>query len=189
MDLSKISVKSPRDRRVNSPRPLEKTGSSLALFMTNVTSSAVDNWLLRNKFNELWQHNTKNILEEMITLQNVFCKMTTMLLRPQCVSTLRARQNGRHFADDVFKCLFLTENFWISDNISLKYVHRLKLTKCHLWRRKGLVLNRRQAFFWTNDGLVYWRIFASPCLNVLTAQIMDGHYSDEETSSKRRKPV
>ena len=38
MDLSKISVKSPRDRRVNSPRPLEKTGSSLALFMTNVTS-------------------------------------------------------------------------------------------------------------------------------------------------------
>ena len=31
-------------------------------------------------------------------------------------------QNGRHFADDMFKCIFLNENFWISNKISLKYV-------------------------------------------------------------------
>ena len=29
-------------------------------------------------------------------------------------------QNGHHFADDIFKCLFLNENVWISINISLK---------------------------------------------------------------------
>ena len=32
------------------------------------------------------------------------------------------RQNGRHFADDIFKCIFFNENFWILHNISLKYV-------------------------------------------------------------------
>ena len=29
------------------------------------------------------------------------------------VNTLRPRQNGRHFADDIFKCIFLNENVWI----------------------------------------------------------------------------
>ena len=35
-----------------------------------------------------------------------------------CVNTLRLRQKGRHFADDVFKGIFLNGNLWIS----LKYV-------------------------------------------------------------------
>ena len=38
------------------------------------------------------------------------------------VNTLRPRQNCRHFADDIFKCIFLNENVWISFNISLKCV-------------------------------------------------------------------
>ena len=36
--------------------------------------------------------------------------------------TMRPRQNGRHFADDIFKCIFLNENFRISHKISLKFV-------------------------------------------------------------------
>ena len=32
------------------------------------------------------------------------------------------RQNGHHFADDVFKCIFWNENVWISLKISLKFV-------------------------------------------------------------------
>ena len=36
--------------------------------------------------------------------------------------TLRPIQDGRHFADDIFKCIFLNENTWISGNISLKFV-------------------------------------------------------------------
>ena len=31
-------------------------------------------------------------------------------------------QNGRHFADDIFKFVFLNGNVWISHNISLKFV-------------------------------------------------------------------
>ena len=38
------------------------------------------------------------------------------------VNTLRQRQNGRHFADDTFKCIFMNENVRISINISLKFV-------------------------------------------------------------------
>ena len=37
-------------------------------------------------------------------------------------NTLRPKQNGRHFADDVFKYIFLNENMWIPVKISLKYV-------------------------------------------------------------------
>ena len=39
-------------------------------------------------------------------------------------NTIWPRQNGRHFADNVFKCIFLTENIWFSNNVWLKYVHR-----------------------------------------------------------------
>ena len=31
-------------------------------------------------------------------------------------------QNGRHFADDIFNCVFLNENIGISIQISLKFV-------------------------------------------------------------------
>ena len=32
------------------------------------------------------------------------------------------RHIGRHFSDDIFKCIFLNENVWISIKISLKFV-------------------------------------------------------------------
>ena len=37
-------------------------------------------------------------------------------------NTLRPRQNGRHFPDDIFKCIFVNENVWIAIEISLKFV-------------------------------------------------------------------
>ena len=49
------------------------------------------------------------------------------ILSPQCVNTLRLRQNGRHFPDDIFKCIFLNENEWISINISLKFVPKYQI--------------------------------------------------------------
>ena len=38
------------------------------------------------------------------------------------LNTLRPRQNGRRFSDDIFKRIFLNENVWISNKISLKFV-------------------------------------------------------------------
>ena len=37
-------------------------------------------------------------------------------------STLKPRQNGRHIADDIFKCIFLNENAFILIKIFLKFV-------------------------------------------------------------------
>ena len=42
--------------------------------------------------------------------------------RRRVMNTLRPRQNGRYFADDIFKCIFLNKNVWIPIEISLKFV-------------------------------------------------------------------
>ena len=59
------------------------------------------------------------------------------------VNTLRPRQNGRHFAGDIFKCIFMNENVWIPIEISLKFVPKdpinniLALVRIMVWRRPG----------------------------------------------------
>ena len=37
---------------------------------------------------------------------------------------IEAETNARHFPDDIFQCIFLNENVWISINISLNFVLR-----------------------------------------------------------------
>ena len=59
------------------------------------------------------------------------------------VNTLRPRQNGRHFADDMFKWIFWNENVWIPIEISLKFVpkgsinNNPALFQIMAWRRPG----------------------------------------------------
>ena len=36
--------------------------------------------------------------------------------------TLEPRQHGRHFPDNIFKCIFKNENVWISVKISLEFI-------------------------------------------------------------------
>ena len=40
------------------------------------------------------------------------------------INTLRPRQNGRHFPDDIFKWIFKNENTWITIKILLEYIPR-----------------------------------------------------------------
>ena len=64
----------------------------------------------------------------------------------QCVNALRPRQNGRHFPDDIFKCIFVNGNIWISIKISLKIVPEVLINKIPAlvqimdWRRPGAKL-------------------------------------------------
>ena len=59
------------------------------------------------------------------------------------INTLRLRQNGRHFADDTFKPIFLNENIRISIKISQKFVPKVPinnipaLVQIMAWRRPG----------------------------------------------------
>ena len=65
-----------------------------------------------------------------------------------CFNSLRPRQNGRHFADDIFKCIFLNEIYvWIMSEcpikISLKFVPKGPINnmpasvQITAWRRPG----------------------------------------------------
>ena len=59
------------------------------------------------------------------------------------INSLRPRLNKRHFADDIFKCIFLNENVWILLKISLKFVPKVRinniptLVQIVAWRRPG----------------------------------------------------
>ena len=52
----------------------------------------------------------------------VLMKLSVEWMLNYVLNTLRQRQNGRHFADDTFKCIFLNENVRILIKISLKFV-------------------------------------------------------------------
>ena len=58
-------------------------------------------------------------------------------------NTLRPRQNGCHFPDDIFKCIFWNKNAYILVEISLKLVHQgtinniPALVQIMAWRRPG----------------------------------------------------
>ena len=68
---------------------------------------------------------------------DIFSSVTGYL----CINTLRPRQNGRHFADDIFKCIFLNENVSIAIKIPLKFVPKgpinniPALVQIMAWRR------------------------------------------------------
>ena len=57
--------------------------------------------------------------------------------------TYRDRENGRHFPDDIFKCIFLNETIQISINISPKFIPKgpinniPALFQIMVWRRPG----------------------------------------------------
>ena len=63
---------------------------------------------------------------------------------------LRPRQNGHHFPDDIFECIFLNENEWISIKISPKFVPKGQIN--NIPSDNGLAPARRQAIIWSNDG-------------------------------------
>ena len=57
----------------------------------------------------------------------------------QFINSLRPRQDGRYFADDIFKCIFLNETVWIPFKISLKgpMNNIPALVQIMAWRRPG----------------------------------------------------
>ena len=83
------------------------------------------------------------------------------------INTLRPGENGRHFPDDIFKCIFLNEDIWISIKFSLKFVPKgpidniSALVQIMAWRRPG-------ASHYLNQWWLYYRrIYGSLVLNEL----------------------
>ena len=98
-----------------------------------------------------------------IITRGVQCKMLSKCLKHYMFfNTLRPRQNGRHFPDDIFKCIFLNENVWISIKMSPKFLPEgpidniPALVQIMAWRRPSQI--------W----LVYWGTYTSFALNDLS---------------------
>ena len=76
----------------------------------------------------------------LINTYNAICNLITGM---KWVNTLRPIQNGRRFADDTFKRIFLNENVRITIKISLKFVpkgpinNNPALVQIMAWRRPG----------------------------------------------------
>ena len=89
-------------------------------------------------------------------------------IHPWSINTLRPRQNGRHFPDDIFRCIFMNENACISNTSWLKFVPRdpidnnTALVQIMAWRRTG-----DKPLSEPIMAKVNWRIYASLGLNEL----------------------
>ena len=71
-------------------------------------------------------------------------------------------QNGCHFADNIFRCNFVNENFGILIKILLKFVPKGPIDENPAFGLdNGLVPNRRQVIIWTNAGLIHWYIYVA----------------------------
>ena len=98
------------------------------------------------KINAISCHRKKKIpslLNRSVHVMSLLFSSSTHSPWYSAVNTLRQRQNGRHFADYIFKCIFLNENIWIPIKISLKFVPKgpinniLSLVQMMFWRRPG----------------------------------------------------
>ena len=85
-----------------------------------------------------------NLHEGKMNLSSHMCHDKNMFNEMDCrFNTLRPRQNYRHFADDIIKCIFLNGNVWISLKISPKFVPKVRvinipaLVQIMAWRRPG----------------------------------------------------
>ena len=89
--------------------------------------------------------NLNNQAETWVTFSNVQRAVPRTIYRACIVffNILRPRQNVRYFADDVFKCIFLSENVWFALKISLEFVPKVpinsipSLVQIMTWRHSG----------------------------------------------------
>ena len=92
-----------------------------------------------------------------------------LIIQLGCVNSLRPRQNGCHFTDDVFKWFFVRENVWISLKISLKFGPKASINnipafvQIMAWRWPG------HSHYLNQWWLVYWRILVSLGRNELNS--------------------
>ena len=70
------------------------------------------------------------------------------------VDTSSPERNGRRFADDIFKCIFVNEKSCIFNPITLKFILKGALTE-KIGPGNNLAANRRQAITWTNANSVH----------------------------------
>ena len=99
-----------------------------------------------------------------VSVQNTRSWWPQLMIRTWLVNsfnTLRQKQHGRHFAQDfsyAFPWMKIVV-FWLKFHWSLYQGTNSQLTSIN--SDNDMMPNRRQAIIWNNDGIIYWRIYAS----------------------------
>ena len=82
-------------------------------------------------------------------------------------STLRLRQNGCHFPDNILKWIFLNQDEWLSIKIHWSLFLGVQLTIFEHWFRLWLDAGQATSHYLNQCRWVYWRIYVSLGLNEL----------------------
>ena len=114
--------------------------------MLTVSSYLNPACLWRGGYRHLHPQYAHSILWDADAWLRLWCLLqapVTLIYMHVYINTLRPRQNGRRFADDTFKRIFLNENVRISNKISLKFAPKgpinniPALVQIMAWRRSG----------------------------------------------------
>ena len=107
----------------------------------------------------------KNILEtgQLHAMSNTCQRIdyTCSWCKAKTLTRLPLEKYGRHFADDIFICIFMNETFCILVKISQKFVPNGPIDN-----KPAMTPNKWQAIIWTNAGSIHWRIYAALNLTV-----------------------
>ena len=126
----------------------------------------------------IWLFKRQRIRYENINRQCVFrtriwhTHSETKRNKSPCIlfNILTPRQNGHRFADDIYKCIFLNANLWISIKLSLKFVPIIGSDN-------GLAPTRRPLSVPMMVRSPMYIIYASLGLNELMLRSYPGSYS------------
>ena len=103
-----------------------------------------------------------------ISIFDMILKIIHLRLQPQWVNTLWPRQNGRHFPDDIFQCIFFNGNIY---KLCLIFHWNLfpgvQLTIFQHWFRQWLGAVQATSHYLNQWWLDYWHIYVSLGLNEL----------------------
>ena len=96
-----------------------------------------------------------------------YCLLDHWKLMSVSVNSLRPRQNGRHFPDNIFICIFLNEIVWISIKISLKFVPRGQMNNIPALVQLMVGAYQATSHYLNQWWFDYWSTYASLGLNEL----------------------
>ena len=88
--------------------------------------------LTQNRHQAISNNHTDSI--SIILLHKAYC---VIQLQPAINQLISPGQNGHHFADDMFRCIFVNEKFCILIEISLHFVLKAALVQVMAWCRIG----------------------------------------------------
>ena len=102
------------------------------------------------------------ILQRHITSNHTPVPMKKIGFNLNWFNILRPRQNGRHFPDNNFICIFLNGNLWISIKTSLKFVPKGPINNIRYW----LPVDQATSHYLNPWWVIHLCIYASPGLNL-----------------------